>query len=101
MPVLSCFAKLCLFSIQPKIALETKKKKEGREPLVLNHPHVSGMIFWAVFLPAYLIYFLFVFKHGTSLQLVRANKLETKKENTFKNPSWGNDVINRHSVRGN
>lgn len=60
--------------------MKKKKKKEGREPLVLNHPHVSGTIFRAVFLPAYPIYFLFVFKHGTFLQLVRANKLETKKK---------------------
>lgn len=67
----------------------------------MNHPHVSGTIFGAVFLPAYPIHFLFVFKHGTFLQLVRANKLETKKTNKLKNPSWGSDVINQQSVRGN
>lgn len=99
-PILSCSAKSGVFSTQLKIALETKKRRRG--PLLLNHPHVSGTISQAVFLPAHPICVVFVFKHGTFLQLVRANKLETeRRKNKYKTPRWGNNVINQRSIRGN
>lgn len=86
--------------MQLKIALQTKKRR--RELLLSNHPHVSGTISQAVFLPAYPICVLFVFKHGTFLQLVRANKLETeRRKNKYKTLRWGNNVINQHSITGN
>lgn len=84
MPVLSCSAKLCLFSIRPKIALEMKikkKKKKGREPLVLNHPHVSGTVFGAVFLPVLPIYFFVCFqtRHISSISESKQVRNKEKK----------------------